>query len=142
MPSSNTEIVRGLYDAFMRGDLDTVLDGVSPETTWSLVGRQEDVPFAGLRKGKTGVAEYFRVMADTVDINAFQPREFLAAEDKVFAWGDWQWTMRRNGVGGKDEWLNVFTLKDGKVISWRSHTDTAHLAAAWHAPKAAKRAAN
>jgi uncharacterized protein len=137
MPSSNTEIVRGLYSAFLRGDLDTVMDGLSPEATWTFVGRQEDVPFAGTRHGKAGAAEYFRVLADTVEISAFEPRELVASDDKVFADGDWKWTMRNNGVGGSDEWHHVFTFKDGKVASWRCYTDTAHLAAAAHAEKQA-----
>lgn len=140
MPSSNIEIVRGLYDAYLRADLDTILNGMSPDATWALVGRQEDVPFAGLRHGKTGASDFFRIMGETVDVSAFEPREFLAAEDKVIVWGDWQWAMRHNGAGGKGEWLHVFTFKDGKVTAWRSHTDTAHLAAALHAP--AQRAAS
>jgi hypothetical protein len=142
MPSSNIEIVRGLYDAFLRGDLDTVMEGVSPDATWVFVGRQEDVPFAGTRHGKAGAADYFRVLSETVEVNAFEPRELVASEDKVFARGDWQWTVRRNGVGGSNEWLHIFTLGDGKVTTWRCYTDTAHLAETWHASEAAKRAAS
>ncbi|MDB5523163.1 MAG: hypothetical protein JWM58_926 [Rhizobium sp.] len=134
MPSSNIEIVQNIYDAFLRGDIPTVVEGLSPDATWALVGREQDVPFAGIRNGKTGATDFFRILAETVDVGSFVPREYLAAEDKVFVWGDWQWTVRRNGVGGKAEWLHVFVMKNGKVTSWRSHTDTAQIAATLHAP--------
>jgi ketosteroid isomerase-like protein len=142
MPSSNIEIVRGLYDAFLRGDMTTVLEGLSPDSTWALVGREEDLPFAGPRKGRDGAAEYFRQLADTLEITLFEPQKFLAAEDKVFSWGNWKWRMRRNGVAGEHEWLNVFTLRDGLVSSWRGYVDTAHLAAALHASAPDIRAAS
>jgi limonene-1,2-epoxide hydrolase len=45
---------------------------------------------------------------------------------------------------GEIEWLHIFTIRDGKVVSWRGHNDTAHLVAAWRAEPAAgvQRAAN
>lgn len=135
MPGSNIEIVREVYDAFLRADIEAVIGRLSADASWSLVGREEDVPFAGLRHGRAGAADFFRTLTDTVDMASFVPREFLSAEDKVFVWGDWEWTMRRTGVSGKDDWLHVFTFRDGEITSFRSHTDTGHLSAAWHAPE-------
>jgi hypothetical protein len=70
-------------------------------------------------------------MGETVEIRSFEPQTFLAAEDKVFIWGHWSWTMRGTGISGENEWLHVFTFRDdGMVSSWRGHNDTALLAAA------------
>lgn len=143
MVSSNIEIVRSLYDAFLRSDTATVIQGLSPDSTWAFVGREQDLPFAGLRKGRDGAAEYFRQLTDTLEITLFEPQKFLAAEDRVFVWGKWQWRMRRSGLGGEQDWLNIFTLDGGLVTAWRGHVDTAHLAAAFNAaPETVMRAAS
>lgn len=71
----------------------------------------------------------------------FEPMRFIAAEDKVFVWGRYTWTMRRSGVSDTTEWLHVLTVRDGRIRAWLGHNDTAMLAAAYHAGPAAGRAA-
>lgn len=144
MTTTNTQIVQNLYGAFKRRDIQTVLESLVPDVTWGMVGREQDVPMAGIRHGKAGAADFFRIMAETVEIAAFEPQAFLAAEDKVFIWGHWSWVMRSTGCPGENEWLHVFTLRDGKIVSWRGYNDTAQLAAASRAAPvtAFKQAAN
>lgn len=130
MSNDNIDVIKESYAAFKRRDLQAVLDKLSEDVTWGMMGRPEDVPMAGVRHGKAGAADFFRIMSETVDMTSFEPQTFLAAEDKVFVWGHWSWTMRSTGISGENEWLHVFTFKDGKCISWRGHNDTALLAAA------------
>ncbi len=144
MSTANTNFVQDLYGAFKRRDMQTVLDALVPDVTWGMVGREQDLPMAGVRHGKAGAADVFRVMAEMVEIVEFEPPTFLAAEDKVFIWGRWRWTMRNNGCAGENEWLHVFSIRDGKVTQWRGYNDTAQLALAYRAAPAAviKRATN
>lgn len=134
--TSNLTLIQDLYGAFGRGDLPAVLDALTPDVTWGMVGRTEDFPMAGIRNGKAGAAEFFKVMHEVKDMTNFHIDRFLAAEDVVFAWGGYDWTMRRNCVQGKSEFLHVYTLRDGKILSWRGHQDTAKLAAAYAAAPA------
>jgi uncharacterized protein len=144
MSAANTKFVQDLYAAFKRRDIETVLDALAPDATWGMVGREQDLPMAGIRRGRAGAAEFFSVMAEMVEVAAFEPRAYLAAEDKVFIWGHWRWIMRNSGCPGENEWLHVFTIRDGKVTQWRGYNDTAQLAAAWRAAPvtAIKHAAN
>ena len=141
MSDANIKIVQDIYAAFGRRDIETVLAALAPDVSWGIVGRAEDVPFAGIRHHTAGAGEFFRLLAETQEISRFEPQKFMAAADTVFAWGRYDWTMRRSGVSGVSEWLHVFTIRDGKVVSWRGHQDTAMLAKAYHAAPAAKRAA-
>jgi ketosteroid isomerase-like protein len=142
--TANTELVQNLYAAFKRRDLQTILDTLAPDVSWGMVGREQDVPMAGVRQGKAGTADFFRIMAGTLEVKSFEPLTCLEAEDKVFVWGRWSWVMCNNGCPGENEWLHVFTFRDGKVTQWRGHNDTAQLAAAYRAAPAmaTKRAAN
>jgi ketosteroid isomerase-like protein len=142
MSETNIKLVKNTYAAFAKGDIATVLGTMAPDATIGIVGRKEDAPFFGIHSGPAGVGEFFRLLDEAHEIHTFEPLRFLAAEDKVFIWGHYHWTMRTSGVSKDTEWLHVITLRDGMVVSWRGHNDTAMLAAAYHAAPAVKRAAN
>ena len=94
-----------------------------------------------MQSGKAGVGEFFRLLGEAHEIHMLEPLRMVAAEDKVFVWGHYRWTMRRSGVGKHSEWLHVLTVRDGKLAAWHGHNDTAMLAAAYHAAPAAELAA-
>ena len=114
MDNANVAHIKNVYAAFLRADLPAVLASLTPDVTWGMVGRPQDVPFAGVREGKAGAAEFFRLLDETQDLKNFEPREFVTSGDMVFCWGRYDWTMRDSGVSGSSDWLHVFTLKDGK----------------------------
>lgn len=137
---SNAKLIQDLYAAFGRGDLNAVIDACAPDVTWGTVGRPKDVPFSGIRSGKEGVVEFFKALKQTQELKQFQPQRFLGAEDMVFVLGHTQWTMNNNGISGENDWVHIYTLKDGKIVKFRGHLDTGLLAEAYHAAPAARRA--
>jgi ketosteroid isomerase-like protein len=142
MSNANIRLVQGVYEAFARGDMAAVLDKVSGDATWGMMGRPQDIPIAGIHHGKSGVGEFFKTLAETQELTCFEPRTFAAADDTVFVLGHAEWRMHRNGVTGENAWVHVFTIRDGKVTSFRGHWDTGSLAAAYHAGPGLKRAAH
>jgi ketosteroid isomerase-like protein len=142
MSDANIKLLQDAFDAFKRGDIPAVLDAMAPDVSWGLLGREEDIPMLGIRRGKAGAAEFFRLLNEVQEITAFEPRAYLAAQDKVFAWGRTAWIMRGNGVAGDNDWLVDATFRDGKLTAFHGYLDTAMLTAAYRAAPAAKRAAN
>ena len=142
MSNANIKLVQDAYAAFGKGDLPAILDMMTPDVRFGIVGRKQDAPFFGIHNGKAGAAEFFKLLDEAHAITKFEPRRFLAAEEKVFVWGRYTWTMRKSGVSDDTEWLHVFTIRDGKVSEWLGHNDTAMLAAAYHAAPTTKRASN
>lgn len=141
MSEENLTLVQSVYAAFGRGDIAAVIDSMAPNASIGIVGRRQDAPFLGIFEGKAGGAEFFEQLAKAQEFHTFEPLRFLAAEDKVFIWGRYRWTMRQSGVSKESEWLHEITLRDGKMSAWRGHNDTAMLAEAYHATPAAKRTA-
>ena len=142
MENTNLTLVQDAYAAFSRGDMQTLMDMLDPDVSWGMVGDPKDVPMAGIRTGKAGVGEFFRILHEVQQLDKFEPQKFLAGGDTVAVIGHTNWTMNRSGVSGDNDWVHVLTLKDGKVTKYRGHQDTAKLAAAYHAEPALKRAAN
>jgi hypothetical protein len=142
MSKRNIELIQEVYAAFGRGDIAAVIESMSPTVTIGIVGRRQDAPFLGIfDDGKAGGAEFFKQLAAAQEFHSFEPLRFLAAEDKVFIWGRYRWTMRQSGVTKESEWLHEITVQDGKLEAWRGHNDTAMLAEAYHAAAAEKRTA-
>jgi uncharacterized protein len=141
MSNDNVKLVQEGYAAFGRGDIPFVLDRMTSDVTMGIVGRPEDLELFGIRAGKAGAQEFFRLLNETHEIHTFVPDRFLGAEDKVFVWGHYSWTMRRSGVSKESSWLHELTIRDGMICAWHGHNDTAMLMAAYHG-QPAKRAAN
>ena len=125
MSSTNIALVQSLYAAFGRGDVAEIIAGLAPEVDWQTVGRKSDYPVFGPRLGATDLQEFFQLVAENEEFADFTPREFHAADDKVFVLGSYTLTMRKTGEPVACDWVHVFTLRDGKVMRFREHTDTA-----------------
>jgi ketosteroid isomerase-like protein len=128
MSDTNISRIQSMYAAFGRGDVPALIAGLVPDVDWQTVGRQSDFPTLGARKGTTAVEEFFRLVAENEDFSDFTPREFYAAQDKVFVLGTYSLKLKKTGKSVSSEWVHVFTLKDGKVTRFREHTDTAQFA--------------
>ena len=133
MSDTNLKLVQDAYEKFGRGDVPGVLEMLTPDVTFGIIGRKEDAPFFGIRAGKAGAGEFFHDLNEAHEISKFEPLTFIAADDKVFVWGRYTWMMRKSGIGKESEWLHIFTLRGGKISAWHGHNDTAMLAAAYHA---------
>jgi ketosteroid isomerase-like protein len=133
MSNANIAQVQSLYAAFGRGDVATIIVGLAPDADWQSVGRKVDYPAFGPRRGAAEIQDFFKVVADNEDFSEFSPREFYAADDKVFVLGSYTLKMKKTGKAVSCEWVHVFTFRDGKVTGWREHTDTAQFAEAWRA---------
>jgi ketosteroid isomerase-like protein len=128
MSNANVTQVQSLYAAFGRGDIATILAGVSLDIDWETIGRASDFPTLGPRRGASAVREFFKLVADNEEFSDFSPREFYPSQDKVFVLGSYSLTIKKTGKKVASEWVHVFTLRDGKVTRFREHTDTAQFA--------------
>jgi uncharacterized protein len=131
MSAANIALVQSLYAAFGRGDIATIVGAAAPDIAWEVVGRQSDYPLLGARKGPDGVREFFRLIGELQQVLSFAPRDFHAAGDLVFVFGSEGWKVLKSGKTVETEWLHVFTIKNGRVASFREFTDTAQFAEAY-----------
>lgn len=84
-----------------------------------------EVPYAGVRHDKAGVAEFFRVLAESVDVVRFEPREYAAAGDLVSASGYFKARARTTRKEFAYDWSMWWRLHDGKVLGYQAYVDTA-----------------
>jgi ketosteroid isomerase-like protein len=128
---ANVSFVQSLYAAFGRGDIAAIVAAMAPQSSWRIVGRKEDHPLLGERKGGEGVQEFFTTLSQVQEATEFSPREFYPSGDKVFVLGRYGWKMRTSGKSLATDFCHIFTVADGKVRSFVEFTDTAKFAEAY-----------
>jgi uncharacterized protein len=131
MSNANVTTVQSMYAAFGKGDIATIIAGVTPDIDWHSGGRISDFPAFGPRKGPKEVGEFFKTVADNNDFSEFSPREFYADGEKVFVLGYYAMTLKKNGKKVATDWVHIFTFRGGKVAQFREFLDTALAAEAY-----------
>ena len=126
----NTATVQEAYNNFKTGNIQALLDQMSGDVTWHLP-EMEGVPLAGKRTGSDGVRNFFETLARDQDVLEFEPREFVAQGDKVVSLGHYKWRVKETGREFESDFVHVFTIRDGRIVAFREHFDTAVFAAAY-----------
>ena len=124
----NLEIVRAVYAAFDRGDVEGILARLDPDVSWRTPGAP-DLPTGGLRQGIPAVREFFPLLLNTFDFAEFQPRDFLAASDKVVVLGTSREGPKGSGRLVDFRWVHVFTFRNGRIVAFEEPADVSELVA-------------
>ena len=126
--SNNTDIIRNVYDAFGKGDIPTVLGSMDPNVEW----READgFPYAGTYVGPDAVLQgVFMRLGSEWDGFRAEPDEVLDAGDTVVGLGYYSGRYKATGKEFRAQFAHVFRLRDGKIVKFQQHTDTALVQAA------------
>ncbi|HVA07442.1 MAG TPA: nuclear transport factor 2 family protein [Acidimicrobiales bacterium] len=107
----NAEVVRNGYDAFAKGDLDTLRELIAADVVWQVPGKS---PIAGDKKGIDATLGYFGQLFELTDgtIKA-EPLDVCVGDDHVIV--TQRNTGERNGKSLEVEAVLVFSFRDGKI---------------------------
>jgi ketosteroid isomerase-like protein len=129
--TESIELVRSLYEAFGRGDIDYIVQHVAPDCRWVCPG--DGLPYAGSATGPEGVAAFFKKLTESEEVTRFEAREYFTNGDAVVALGFEECRSRRTGKTMSTDWAMIFRVRDDQVIHWESFFDTAAYARAHRA---------
>jgi ketosteroid isomerase-like protein len=117
--------VQSVYEAFGRGDVGYILDQLTDDVDWASCPGSDVAPWHGIHRGKAEVPNYFKALADTVQVTEFTPLAFAASETDVMV------VIRLGGTvpaTGKSVVMDIhhwFRFRDGKIYVYRGTEDTA-----------------
>jgi len=126
----NVTLIRRIYAAFSTGDIQTILDNVSPTAQWVNHGPQA-IPYAGDFTGR--IKEFFQAIGESTAGGKVIPEKFTAQDDTVVSTGRYSATVRDTGKQIDTPIGHFFTVSGGKITSWIGFSDSAAVAAA-HTP--------
>jgi ketosteroid isomerase-like protein len=112
MSQENAEVVRGFYEAFARGDLESALAAFDPE----IVAYDHDIPDPGEYQGLEGLFRWQTDWESSWESWRWDPEEFIEAGDRVVAVLGVHAKGRGSGVNVERVDGAVWTFRDGKCI--------------------------
>jgi ketosteroid isomerase-like protein len=131
MPQNNRELVQGLYDCYLKGDLNGVLASFDEHIEWRTPG-SSNLPTAGVRHGRGEVREFFQLVTTLFDFQDFKIEAMLADGERVAVLGSDTIIMKGTGARIPMTWAHVYTIREGKVTRFHEYLDTATVAAEYH----------
>jgi ketosteroid isomerase-like protein len=121
--NSPLDVVKAAYAAFGAGNVPGILELAAEDVDWTFIGAK-GLPYTGKFRGRSAVEKWFAAVFATDEVQAFEPREFLAAAEHVTVLG---WEKTRALPDGKvfeADWVHVFTVRDGRVARFWGMYDT------------------
>lgn len=125
---SNVAMVRDVYEAFARGDMDTVLGSMDPQIEWREAEGNPYQPDGSAWTGPQAVVEnlFVRLGQDWEGFTT-HPKEFHDAGDTVVVEGRYTATHAENGKPLDAQVCHVWRVRDGKLTSFQQYVDTAQM---------------
>ncbi len=121
----NVQVVQRIYAAFGRGDIPAVLSMLSEGVDWWFHG-PATLPFGGRRRGREQVEQFFKALAESVEVDEFGPQgEFIAQNDTVVVLGHERVRAQSTQGAWETDWVHVWTLRDGEIVQLHEFSDTA-----------------
>jgi ketosteroid isomerase-like protein len=121
----NIQTIRTLYDAFGRGDVQTILAQVTDDVDWASDAAEDTAPWWGVRKGRDAVGSFFADVASSIEVLEFTPVDLAASDDAVMSLVRFRFRGLDSGLEASANLHHYFRFRDGKVEYYRGSEDTA-----------------
>jgi uncharacterized protein len=125
MSEQNIQVIRGLYDAFNRGDLDTLEKGFSKKLVWNEAENSlysAGNPYRGFEAVRNGV-----FIPTDRDFEQFscEVEQLLDAGDSIIGTGRYRGKCKDTGKTLSTQFCHVMHLDpDGKIDRMQEYADT------------------
>ena len=123
MAEKSIEVVKGIYEAFGRGDVPAVLAAMADDIEWY---EAEGMPYGGLHHGPDAAARnVLGPLARDIPDFAATPEELIASGDTVAVVAHYTGTGKSTGKELDLRVVHVWDVRDGKIARFRQFADTA-----------------
>lgn len=116
------ETVKGMYDAYARGDFEAGLSCLDPEIEFS---QPADEPGGGTYHGHQGVIEAFSKWAGAWDDYRVEVEELVDVGEQVLARTRHRGRGKGSGADVEQEIFQLWTFSDGKIVRARMYYEEA-----------------
>ena len=125
MSQENVETIRGMYEAFGRGDIPFIINALDAQVEWweaeNFIYADQN-PYVGPNAVLQGVFGRINVEWDGFKVS---PKEILDAGDTAVSQGYYSGINKQTGREVRAQFAHFFTFRDGKIVKFQQYTDTA-----------------
>ena len=128
MSQENLEVIRGMYEAFGRGDVPKVLGQMDQSIEWREAENfiySDRSPYVGPQAILEGV--FMRLGAEWEGF-AVIPEEWMDAGNHIVVLGTYSGTRKDTGREVRAQFAHVWGVRGGRVVKFQQYTDTKQFA--------------
>ena len=130
MEMTNQQITEQMYHDFATGNIPAVLSVFSKDVIWTRPGAPL-IPFSGTFTGINEVMKMLEIQNKTLKLNTFVPGKICTNDDTVMVLGHDEAEAIETGKSYAEDWMQVFTFQNGKIIHVQVFMDTKVIADAF-----------
>jgi len=132
----NVALIQKMFEAFRRGDIQAILDSLSPDCEFFHPGPAV-IPYTGRKKGRAEIQAYFAAITSNQSNHNIRIDQFVAQDDNVVAIGWYTGVVNSTRKTIDSPVVFTFEVQRGKVRRHMLITDTAALVASYSASRSA-----
>jgi ketosteroid isomerase-like protein len=121
----NIKTITQMYEAFGRGDVATILEGLTEDVDWAAEGASSVPSWYGVRHGKDEVAAFFAAFGSAMEVEEFTPITLAGNDTDVLTVVHCRARSRSTGKAIEENLHHFFRFRDGKIAYYRGTEDTA-----------------
>lgn len=134
---TNKEIVLLIFKDYATKNITDLLSHLDDNITWLEPGAPA-VPYGGVYKGKQGILEMFAKEASMLEVQSFEPLQFLETDNLVAVVGRDSALVKSTGKVYHTEWVMLFTFTGSLVSKVQVYMDTNAIADAFEGHSVAR----
>ncbi len=130
--SQTTEAVaRRWFDALTSGDIQTALSCLDPDVEWinytPVPGYNTDMTWIGTYRGPEAVFNSFKTFVGLVDVKSERLVRLIVDGEEAAGVIHEQSVVKDTGVPFEIEFVQWLTIRNGKIVRWKSYTDPSQI---------------
>lgn len=122
---SNLPTIYTIYEAFGKGDVDTILSHCTDDVVWEYGHNSTDAPWLQRGEGKEGARATMYGTA-AIETTHFMPTAFIEGDGVVVVLFNTEFTVRETGKQvAEEDAVHIWRFNDaGQVVRFRHRIDT------------------
>ncbi len=135
--SETLETVNRWFDALNRGDVNAAIQCMAEDVRWENIekvdGVSDVIPWLGGFRGRSGVAEAFRLRDGVVEVQEFKLTDLVVQDDKAVGVVHERTRVNATGKFFEIDFVSWYEVHNGQIVRFRAFTDSAPIVAAMRA---------
>ncbi|MFJ8085159.1 ketosteroid isomerase-like protein [Streptomyces sp. SAI-170] len=125
------KVARTWFEALTSGDFETALNTLDENVEWInytiVPGYNDDMKWIGTVHGREAVLGTLQIFTGAVDVKSERLINLVADGDQAFGVIDEVSVVKETGVEFHIEFIQSLTVRDGKIVRWKSYTDPSEI---------------
>ncbi|HUR98774.1 MAG TPA: nuclear transport factor 2 family protein [Pyrinomonadaceae bacterium] len=120
---TNGEIIKGLYAAFAKGDVPTVLGAMDPGIEWN---ETEGFMYGGIYRGPNAILEnvFMKFATEWEGFSVVPDTTVDGGDGTVVSLGTYSGKYLKTGKSMSVPFAHAWEFRDGKIVRFRQYLDT------------------